>query len=185
MRIRGTPEDWLAWLVGPDPRKRKEAKLILGGLTPDDEAALVPLAKALASNDDVIVFWSVVALTRLGRRATSAVPALCRLANFHAQFGMRQAAVAALGQIAPGDGAAKAAVLNAISDLSPFVRREALQAICAFDSLSNVELGRIRAAASDPDETVARWSKAALRNIRARAEDPTAPPSEPDPSGGR
>jgi hypothetical protein len=173
MPARGTPEEWLSWLTGRDVRRRKEATLILGGLNPRERVNPTPLVNALASNDGDLVFWCVVGLGRLGRQAASALPELARIAAGHDRFGVRQAAVIALCKVGPGDDRAKAAVLQALDDPDPFVRREALQALIDFDRLSEQELARIKAMGRDADEAVASWSEIALRNIRLKGH-PTA-----------
>jgi HEAT repeat protein len=168
MGSRGALKTWLAWLIGTDVAKRREAVLALQSLTPDDAVPVSPLVQALGAQNDLLVFWSAIALGCLGRRAARAVPALARIANEHPQFGTRQAAVNALSRIAPGSREAKAAVMGALTDPNPFVRREALQALIAFKNLSVEELSRIKLLEHDPEQAVASWSEIALRNIRLR-----------------
>ena len=50
--------------------------------------------------------------------------------------GLRQAAVNMLAAVAPDDPRAKAAALQALNDSSPFVRREAIQALISIKGLS-------------------------------------------------
>jgi HEAT repeat protein len=168
MRVHGTPEDWLAWLTGVDARKRKEATLIMGGLRPGDVKRIAPLVDGLASPDGDIVFWCAVGLKRLGEQAALAIPELARIAVGYEQFGVRQAAVAALSKIGPRDRTSKAAVLRGLEDPNPFVRREALEALIGFETLSDEDIGRIKAMERDADEHVASWSEIALRNIRLK-----------------
>lgn len=168
MRIQGTPEEWLSWLTSSDERKRKEVTLTLGGLIPKDRVPIAPLVEALASDNRDLVFWATIGLGCLGPHAATAVAPLSRVAHDHPEFGTRQAAVMALSRIAPSDPTAKVVVLNALDDSNPFVRREALQALIAFEDLSAEELGQIKTMEKDPDEMVARWSEIALRNIRLR-----------------
>jgi HEAT repeat protein len=86
------------------------------------------------------------------------------------EFGLRQAAVNMLAAIAPDDPRARAAVLQALNDSSPFVRREALQALISIEALSAADLARIKDMENDADKDVASWSEIALRNIRLRGE---------------
>jgi HEAT repeat protein len=166
MKADGTPKEWLAWLTGRDSRQRHEAKLILGGLEPKDVIGIDPLIRGLGSEDRDVAFWSTVGLGRLGRQAAAAIPNLAGVAVGHREFGVRQAAVSALAWVGPRDDQAKAAVLQALGDTSPWVRRDALEALIHFEDLTEHELTRIKAMESDPDEDVARWSEIALRNIR-------------------
>lgn len=164
----GTPDEWIAWLTGPEAAKRKRATLAMGGLYPDDDVAIEPFVAGLRAENRDVVFWCTVALERLGPRAAPAVPGLILAAGRHPAFGVRQSAVAALGAVAPCDAAAKSAVLHALCDESSFVRRQALQALIGFQPLSESDLSRIRSMANDPDEDVSNWSEIALRNIRLR-----------------
>jgi hypothetical protein len=75
-----------------------------------------------------------------------------------------------LAAVAPDDPRAKATALQALNDSSPFVRREALQALIAIKGLSSTDLARIKDRENDADKDVARWSEIALRNIRLQDE---------------
>jgi hypothetical protein len=71
----------------------------------------------------------------------------------------------------PDDPRAKVTVLQALDHASPFVRREALQALIAIKGLSASDLALIiKDRENDADKDVARWSEIALRNIRLRRE---------------
>ncbi|MBI1322842.1 hypothetical protein GC170_06620 [bacterium] len=61
-----------------------------------------------------------------------------------------------LAAVAPDDPRAKAAVLQALNDSSPFIRREALQALILIKGLSAADLARIGDLKNDADEQVAR-----------------------------
>ncbi|MFL5328982.1 MAG: HEAT repeat domain-containing protein [Gemmataceae bacterium] len=173
MNIRGTPELWIEWLAGSDRRKWKEATLILGGLSPDDQIPLEPLIKGLSSADDNIVFWCAIGLGCTGPKAINAVNELIRVADGHNQVGARQAAINALSDVAPNNNSVKLTVLGCLNDASPFVRREALEALIECDKLTDDDLSKIAAMQSDPDNTVAEWSEIALRNIKNRREGTT------------
>ena len=165
--IHGTPEDWIAWLTDSSEQKRKEARLILGGLRPSDRLRLAPLITALKSTDDNVVFWAVCALGRLRSRARRAVPALIDLVH-HRKSGVRQAAIHALSRLDPNDMRIKGVILQALQDTDPFVRREALQSLISLKNLTNEDIALIQAAGNDADENVARWSEIALRNINLK-----------------
>ncbi len=170
-RFKGNPEDWLRWLGSNDPDLSQQARLALGGLTPQDGFSPEVFLAALASDDDDIVLWSVVALGRLEAGALRAIPGLVRLASAHRAFGVRQAAVSALPRIGSEEPEVKPALLAALTDASPFVRREALQALTALPQLEQMDLRTIENMGADPDQDVARWSKIALRNIGSNRGD--------------
>ncbi|HEY7157671.1 MAG TPA: HEAT repeat domain-containing protein, partial [Gemmataceae bacterium] len=141
------------------------------------EIPIEPLVEGLRSPDRNKVFRAVFELHRLGERARVAVPELLRIITAD-EFGLRQAAVNMLAVVAPDDPCAKSAALQALNDSSPFVRREALQALISIKGLSAADLARIKDMENDSDKDVARWSEIALRNIglRGEAADPDAAP---------
>jgi HEAT repeat protein len=154
--------------------------VLLGELTNDSlkpidpnakrpEIPIEPVLEGLRSADREKVFRAVSELHRLGERARVAVPELLRITTAD-EFGLRQAAVNMLAVVAPDDPCAKAAALQALNDSSPFVRREALQALISIKGLSAADLARIKDMENDPDKDVARWSEIALRNIRLPGE---------------
>ena len=106
-------------------------KLTHDGLIPIDpdseppEPLVEPVLERLRSSDSRKVFLAVFDLQRFDDRARQAVPDLLRFASTSDEFGLRQAAVNTLAAIAPEDPRAKAAVLRALNDSNPFVRREA------------------------------------------------------------
>ena len=163
---RGTSEQWLGWLSGPDDKLRKKATLILGGLDPSDKVAIEPLIDALHSDDGDIVFWAACALGRLKHCAESAIPVLVSLVERHPMFGVRQVTVAALSKIDPTDLAVRGCILRALNDPIPFVRREALQAVIAFGTITASQMSTIEQMRSDPDEAVSWWSEITCRNLR-------------------
>jgi hypothetical protein len=161
-----TVHDWLRWLEGPDGDLRHEAKLRLGGIMPDDDVPVQPLMHAVAAAREPALFWAIVALGRLGSRASAAVSMLRETAAGHYQFGIRESALVALAKIAPDDAQSKACAVAALGDINPFVRQQALRALISFQGLTTEDLAAIKACESDPDESVSRWSEIALRNIR-------------------
>ncbi len=85
-------------------------------------------AALLADRDDSVVEAAAFALGELASRA--AVPALCEVAEHHADPLCRESAVAALGAI--GDRRGLHAVLAALGG-PPALRRRAVVALAAFD----------------------------------------------------
>jgi HEAT repeat protein len=150
--IRGTPDDWFAWLAGSHEERRHDATLILGGLTPDDPVDPDPLIARLADPNPDIVFWAVVGLTCLE----------------HAAFGNRQAALGALARVAPREPVARRAILYALGDESLWVRMGALQALIEIPELSEDDLAAIRSLEQDPEPFVRDQVEITLRNIRLR-----------------
>lgn len=61
--IRGSPDDWFAWLKGPDEKLWKDATLILGGLFPEDPVPPEPIIARLEDADAKIVFWAIIGLS--------------------------------------------------------------------------------------------------------------------------
>jgi HEAT repeat protein len=170
MRIApsGSPDEWFSWLTGSDRALRKRASLIIGGLEPTDDVALEPFVARLRGPDDDVVFWAVVGLARLGPRVLAALSEICHVAVTHSAFGVRQEAVSALSRIGPEDPRAVATLRIALRDASPFVRRQALQAMIRVPQLEPTDIVLIASMADDSDETVASWSEIALRNIKLR-----------------
>jgi len=145
----------------------------LGPIDPDtkpQEVRIESVLEDLRSSNSKKAFFAVFELRRLGDRAREAVPDLASLASAHDEFGLRQAAIISLADIAPDDSRAKTAILHALKDASPYVRREALQALISIKSLSVEDLALIKGMENDPDSDVARWSEVALRNIRLRGQ---------------
>lgn len=165
--------------------------ILLGELTSDGlieidrnatppEPSIEPVLERLRSSDSRKVFFAVFDLQRFGDRAKQAVPDLLDFATTSDEFGLRQAAVNTLAAIAPEDGRTKVAVLQALDDSNPLVRREALQALIKIDQLSQTDLNRIKEMGKDSDKDVARWSEIALRNIRLRSKS-DEPSGETEP----
>lgn len=166
--------DCLLKLQGSSAQERKHATLVLGGLTPEDACPIEPLVQVLSSENDDLVFWSIVALGRLQHQAELAVGKISVIAKTHHAFGIRQVALTALSKIAPDSAAARLAIFAAFADDNPFVRREALQSSILIPEHTSDELSKIAAMSADRDETVAAWSTVVLRNIRIKQEPKNA-----------
>jgi hypothetical protein len=104
----------------------------------------------------------------IGPRQTELLIEVLKLASEREQFApnVRQMAVMVLPLVGPTDPGSKVAVLAAFDDPSPFVRRQALEAMISFPSHAESDLIRIKAMENDIDKSVASWSEIALRNIR-------------------
>ena len=166
--LRGTPDDWFAWLRSGQTEQRHEAQLIFGGLVPEDPVAPETLMARLQDPNTDIVFWAVIALARLERRAAPALSALRQLATTHPAFGVRAAALDALSHISSEDPVSKQAFLYALGDESAWVRAGALRAFISVPDLDDTDLAAIRALAQDPESVVVQQVEITLRNIRLR-----------------
>jgi hypothetical protein len=167
MRLRGTPESWIAALTGPNERAWKHATLTMGGLEPEHAVDPAPFARALDSASEEVVFWSVTALARLRHRARPAVPRLIAIAG-HRALAVRQAVIAALVRIAPADPAVKRAVFTRLRDRSPFVRSDALRAVVDLRGLTRADLGKVRRRLRDRNADVRDDAHATIDNIKRR-----------------
>ena len=127
-----------------------------------DESVFVD---ALHSENEDIVFWSIIAIEHLGPRGSEAIPKLILLTQDERLF-IRQAAVKALARVGPCDPSAKKGIFQVFHDREACARREALQACIDLPDLNENELEAIAAMATDPDEAVSRWSEIVLRNIK-------------------
>jgi HEAT repeat protein len=164
----GSSEDWLRWLKSGDSALVDRARLGLGGVEPTDDIDRTPLIRGLASSDHDIVFWALVAIGRLGPQASEALEQVCNIARTHHEFGIRQSAAEAASRIGPHERLTVNTLLALLRDPSPYVRREALQALIAVEPLVETDIAAIRQMGADSDPAVARWSEIALRNIAAR-----------------
>lgn len=155
--------------------------VLLGTLTSDGLTPISPdagppqlplesILEALRCDDSNVAVRAIFELVRLGASAKAAIPELLRVMRSSKEPAMRQAVVMQLATIASDDPRAKAATLDALSDSSPSVRREALQALISFQELSAADLRRIKNMENDSDARVADWSAIALRNIALRGD---------------
>lgn len=161
------PQPWLDALAHGNDVERKNATLAIGGFSLDASIDVLPFINALCSTDEQIVFWSVIGLARAKYQAAQAITALASLVQSHPAFGIRQAAVVALRKIALLDTVARQTTVQALQDRSAFVRREALQSVAAYPSLSPLEIQVVTRLADDPDDSVVSWSEIVLRNHKA------------------
>jgi hypothetical protein len=157
--------------------------ILLGELTKNGLIPLDPKSKPtdvriesllndLGSSDNKIAILAVFGLKRFGELARKAIPQLLRVVSASQDIELRQAVVNTLAAIASDDAQAKSVVLQALEDSSPFVRREALQALISFRELSQHDLTRIKEMGNDSDKDVVTWSKIALGNIKRREQEP-------------
>jgi hypothetical protein len=141
---------------------------MLGGLEPDDRVDPDSLASGLNHSNEDVVFWTIIGIGRLRARGAACLPDVIAIAANHARADLRQAAIAAIAKIATDDSATKNALLAALRDPSPSVRRETLQALVHLPGLSSVDLEAIRELQHDADKTVVRWAKMAVAAIERR-----------------
>jgi len=157
------PSPWLKALLSENAAERKAATLALGGVDSETRVDVSPLLDALGSADENTRFWSVVALGRLEKQSEVALGGLIALAGSDPAFGLRQAAVSAISQIAIDAQHVREALFAALADPSEFVRRESLQAIAKLSRLSEREVALVQGLEGDPSDTVVNWTRIALR----------------------
>lgn len=158
------PQPWLDALARGDEEDRRKATMAIGSFSLEERIDVAPFVAALSSPDEKLVFWSVIGLGRARSQAAQAVSALASLVHGHSDSGIRQAAISALRDIAPGEAVSRSTTFQALLDSNAFVRREALQSIAAYPSISPTEVQIVRHLAGDPDESVVNWSAIALRH---------------------
>ncbi|HYC72078.1 MAG TPA: HEAT repeat domain-containing protein [Opitutaceae bacterium] len=157
----------LTSVASRNDNRRRRATLVLGGLKLDADIDVPTLIGGLDSKNDDVVFWSEIALARLGERAAAAIPRLLRLLDRDPLF-VRQAAVDALARVGPRDRAARAGVFGTFRHKDPDMRCEALQKCIDLPHPTAKELAAVAAMAKDPDPQVAKWRETALRNLQVR-----------------
>ncbi|HUG12374.1 MAG TPA: hypothetical protein VMM36_15260 [Opitutaceae bacterium] len=164
-------EKLLAAIASNERPRRHRATLVLGGLEPKVDIDVQVLIEGLRSNNDDVVFWSEVALKRLGERSAPAIPVFIELLNREPQF-IQQSAVDCLVGAGPRDPAARKAVFGVFHHPDWSMRLEALTKCINLPDHTPDELAAIARMADDPHPQVAEWSGGALRIIRIRKETP-------------
>lgn len=155
----------IADIASGDRDRRRVAADVIAELNYETDVDVSIFVESLDSSQADVVFWSEIALEHLGERGMAAIPRLLLLLQREELF-LRQSAVKTLVAVGPNVEEARTAVFRSFRDSNALVRREALQACIRLPNLSGEELASIAAMASDPDDTVARWSEITLRNIR-------------------
>ncbi len=158
------PEGWLYDLAHGNDEARHHATRAIGSLSSGRQIDIAPFVAALSSTDEKLVFWSVIGLGRAQSQAEQAILSLASLAVNHPAFGIRQAAISSLRQIAPGNPSSRLAAIEALKDCNALVRREALQSIASFSSPTQSEIEKVRVLAADPDDVVVNWCGIVLRH---------------------
>jgi HEAT repeat protein len=131
---------------GPVPVRRRAVDAAVSVRGRGSRVTLLPvLVRALDDPDPLVVIGAAWALAE--RHHHPAVPALTETARAHNDARCREAAVAALGAI--GDPGGLPAVVAALEEDKPTVRRRATVALAGFDD-ARVELA-LRRAAQDRD----------------------------------
>jgi HEAT repeat protein len=155
--------DWLDQLRSDDDDFRTQARLKLGGLTASDAHLLRGLIEALSSPDDDRVFWSVVAIKRLGEAAESAVPQLDALLD-HRTLAIRQSSARALGEIGTCDQAVLRRLVKMLrGDSEFFARADAARSLQALGRNQPDVLHALIDALADPHLSVRRAAAIALK----------------------
>jgi hypothetical protein len=117
--------------------------------------------------DKNVVFWSITALKRLGKRARYAVPDLAPLTK-HSYLGIQQSALTSLATIAPSDAFVKRTIFDAFSNRRPAVRAEAVRAVILLRKLNRQDFDGVRLLLADPNEEVRYYAEITTRNIKHR-----------------
>jgi HEAT repeat protein len=169
--VRKSADRWLDQLLHPDKDLAHRAVLKLGGLDGKDVALLDGLAGALGEADRTKRFWAVIGITRLARDVRlrkDVVERLVQIAQQDPEFGLRQAAIAALTQCRHRAKRTLPVLVQALqSDPNPFVRADAAQAI---GQLARLAAGAgaapaLVSALRDPEEGVRRRASIALKFV--------------------
>lgn len=121
--------------------------------------------RGLDSDNEDIVFWSILALQHLGPNASESIEKLIELTKSENLL-FRISAVQALSQIGPEDSRSINGIFEAFQDSDANVRREALQACINLPDLNEDRLAEISGMATDPDDDVVRWTEIVQRNRR-------------------
>lgn len=132
------------------------------GETSVDESVFI---NSLNSENEDIVFWSILALEHIGPRAAGAIEKLIDLTKSEKLL-YRMSSVKALSYVGPSNPEAIEAIFESFGDDDANVRREALQSCINLHELSEEHLAAIAGMAADPDKDVVRWSEITQRNRR-------------------
>jgi HEAT repeat protein len=159
--LPGTPQMWLDAIAGNDPTAWKDATLILGGLKESDCVAPAPFLAALKSEDEDVVFWSLIALRRIGAAAKTGLDQIATALR-HPAFGVRQTAIGALAELAIDEAQVQDMILKALDDADAFVRAEGVRALEQASTLSESAIAKLRSLLRDPDEDVRDYAKRCL-----------------------
>jgi hypothetical protein len=151
--LPGSPQVWLDAIAGRNSTARKDATLIIGDLRKSDAVDPAPFIAALKSDDEDVVFWSLVALERIGAPAKAGLTQIA-VSLQHPAFGVRQAAIGAIAKLGIYDEQVQDIILTVLDDTDPFVRAEAVRALARARALREDIIAKVRSLLRDPDEDV-------------------------------
>ncbi len=167
--MKESPRVWLTRLKHEKADIRYEAKLLLGGLTPDDADYVPELIQALKGEDSECRFWAATALACIGSGAKDAVPEMIDLLQDQV-LGNRQAAAHSLGCIGlDADPAVPALEKTLQHDRNQYVRREVVRALGGIGTQKAV--AALIGALNDPDPGVRRCAVISVKILGSRAKE--------------
>jgi HEAT repeat protein len=159
--LPGTPQAWLDAIAGSDPTAWKDATLILGGLEESDRVDPAPFLASLKSDGEDVVFWSLIALQRIGAPAKAGLDQIATVLR-HPAFGVRQTAIGALADLAIDEARVQDMIVASLDDANAFVRAEAVRALEQASTLREFAIAKLRLLLADPDEDVRDYAKRCL-----------------------
>ena len=114
---------------GDEESVRESAIAALEEMGPPRTDAAQPLSELAADTNELVAYWAVTLLGRLGLEAKSVAPALVSVLESSSHLAVRQRAAWALGQIKDGGAATVAALERAKHAADPRLARLASQAL--------------------------------------------------------
>jgi hypothetical protein len=159
--LPGTPQAWLDAVAGNDSAAWKDATLILGGLEESDRIDPAPFLASLKSDDEDVVFWSLIALKRIGASSKAGLDQIATALR-HPALGIRQAAIGALADLAIDEARVQDMIVDSLEDTDAAVRAEAVRALEQASALGDPAMAKLRILLADPDEGVRDYAKRCL-----------------------
>jgi HEAT repeat protein len=163
-------------LVGIFPDR--EAMRAVGEFKQAGAAAVPRLIELLAHGDPAVRRQAVRTLSRIGRPALDALPALIELVLRDEEPGVREFAAAVLGEFEsiiasrgephPTASSILPALVAALADADAKVRLEAVLSLGRMEHRAAAALEELRGLADDPDPGVSKAAKDAVRKIEAK-----------------
>jgi hypothetical protein len=159
--LPGTPQAWLEAIAGNDQTAWKDATLICGGLEESDRVDPAPFLASLESNDEEVVFWSLIALKRIGAPAKAGLDQIATTLH-HPAFGVRETAIGALADLAIEETSVQDMIVASLDDADACVRAEAVHALEQASALRECAIAKLRLLLADTDEYVRYCAKRCL-----------------------
>jgi HEAT repeat protein len=167
--MRRSAAQWLEQLGDPDERRAHRARLKLGGLQSNDAWMIDGLLNAVEDEDADRRFWAIIGMTCLARKGSigkAAAMRLAEVANRDRVFGIRQAAVGALGHCRAFARDIVPVIVRILrTDRSPYVRQEAVRALMALGRAAGSASPALVSALMDRDADVRRYASIALKFV--------------------